>query len=492
MTPKRGLAETAKVSNVLVVDDDRRVRELLEIALTAHGFGVLTASDGDEAIRRALGQRPDLVVLDVRLPKKSGLEVCDALRGDAEDPTVPIILVSAAVETDTRLQAFARGADDYLAKPFSPKELIARIKRHLARHADARASRRRATELERELAHAHDEARRAEGVSRREQELRELQSTSGREFLRTLDPDALADRILTAVQRRLEVPVAALFVPEHRGRALMPRAVRGAELERIAKLELLPHGELARFLAGLDRPMLRADLERIPELRPELGPFMTAGFSLFVPLRGSSELEAMIVTGERPDGRSPSRAELDVLAGLCESAAVAIENGTRFQSQLDGLLDVLVEKTHSETGLSVMFEEAARLCARAARRCLLAPRVVGLVRRGVALGAWSTTADGRHALARLSAVDSSGRITELESLLDDVASGVRPSPDVPVERWRAPALLAIGWCYADARAHGALPEQALAAAVERVPAALDPPFQMALASALDETIREAD
>src|SRR5438552_16086516 len=132
------------IHRILVVDDDRRVRELLEVALTAHGFAVITASDGEEAVKRAIAERPDLVVLDVRLPKKSGLEVCETLRGDPEDPSVPIILVSAAAETDARLQAFSRGADDYLAKPFSPKELIARIKRLLARNAETRAARHRA------------------------------------------------------------------------------------------------------------------------------------------------------------------------------------------------------------------------------------------------------------------------------------------------------------------------------------------------------------
>src|SRR5438093_4127852 len=170
MIPKPGVLEqVARSANILVVDDDRRVRELLEIALTAHGFAVLTAADGDEGIKRALGQRPDLVILDVRLPKKSGLEVCDALRGDVDDPSVPIILVSAAVETDARLQAFARGADDYLSKPFSPKELIARIKRLLVRHSESRAAVQRAQDLERELARAQDEARRARVDSRREQ-----------------------------------------------------------------------------------------------------------------------------------------------------------------------------------------------------------------------------------------------------------------------------------------------------------------------------------
>ncbi len=78
---------------ILIVDDDRRILELLEIAFTAHGFRVLTAPDGEEATKLTLAERPDLVVLDVRLPKKSGLEVCEWLRKDPDDPLVPILML---------------------------------------------------------------------------------------------------------------------------------------------------------------------------------------------------------------------------------------------------------------------------------------------------------------------------------------------------------------------------------------------------------------
>src|SRR5881409_4370480 len=96
--------QPAPPCKVLIVDDDRRVRELLEIALTSSGFGVITAADGDEGLLRAQRERPDLILLDVRLPKRSGLEVCDILRNDPTDPSIPIILVSAVSSSDHRLQ----------------------------------------------------------------------------------------------------------------------------------------------------------------------------------------------------------------------------------------------------------------------------------------------------------------------------------------------------------------------------------------------------
>ena len=91
-------------ASILVVDDDRRVVELMTIALNAYGYRVLQAADGEEALRVAAQERPDLVVLDVRLPKRSGYEVCELLRQDPDDPDIPIIMVSAAAETEARLQ----------------------------------------------------------------------------------------------------------------------------------------------------------------------------------------------------------------------------------------------------------------------------------------------------------------------------------------------------------------------------------------------------
>lgn len=488
MSVKRAtLPEAGKGPIVLVVDDDRRVRELLEIALTAHGFAVITAADGDEAIRRALGQRPDLVVLDVRLPKKSGFEVCDALRGDAEDPSVPIILVSAATETDARLQAFARGADDYLSKPFSPKELIARIKRHLVRSTEARTTRRRAQDLERELARAQEEARRAEAVSRREQALRELAAGAGRDFLTTLDRDALADRILASIQRRLDVGVAAMLAADVPGGELAMCAVRGSEFERLSRFTLSPNGDLGRFLAGLDRPVLSADLERIPELRRELEPFMAAGFSLFVPLRGARGLNAVIVTEERHDGQNPSRGDLDVLSGLCESAAVAVENGIRFRVQLEGLLDLLTERAHAASGHGAIFQEAAWVVARAARVARIAPRDADRVRRAVALGDWAAGADGSGALERLAAIDPTGRVCELKKSIDAYAN----ARALDEHSSRAQALLVLGRHYAEARSRALAAEHAFAVALERAGHGLDPVTRTAFELALDERTRSA-
>ena len=115
---------------ILVVDDEPRIVQLVRDYLEHSGFTVLVASDGAAALRTARTGRPDLVVLDLGLPGLDGLDVARALRRDGE---VPIIMLTARTEESDKLVGLALGADDYLTKPFSPKELVARVRAVLRR-----------------------------------------------------------------------------------------------------------------------------------------------------------------------------------------------------------------------------------------------------------------------------------------------------------------------------------------------------------------------
>src|SRR5216684_1160569 len=119
---------------ILVVDDDKRIVKLVRDYLEHGGFTVLVASDGPTALRSARTGRPDLVVLDLGLPGLDGLDVARALRRDSE---VPIIMLTARTEESDKLVGLELGADDYLTKPFSPKELVARVRAVLRRATDA-------------------------------------------------------------------------------------------------------------------------------------------------------------------------------------------------------------------------------------------------------------------------------------------------------------------------------------------------------------------
>ncbi len=115
---------------LLVVDDEVGVLRLMKLELSAQGFRVVTASDGDEALRIAEEQRPDAVVLDIMMPGLSGLEVMRRLR---ERSNVPIILVTAKDKDSDKVRGLELGADDYVVKPFNPDELGARIRAVLRR-----------------------------------------------------------------------------------------------------------------------------------------------------------------------------------------------------------------------------------------------------------------------------------------------------------------------------------------------------------------------
>jgi DNA-binding response OmpR family regulator len=479
--------------SILVVDDDRRVLELLEVALAANGYRVLTAADGDEAIKRALGERPDLVVLDVRLPKKSGLEVCDVLRHDADDPFMPIIMVSAAAEADTRIQAFRRGADDYLAKPFSPRELVERVRRLLTRSAEGAAARRRARELDHELSRVRDELRRAHDETRRAERLSELAFGLGRELHRSTDVEDLARRFLGAAQSRLGLGMTALLLAGPGGETLEPAAIRGAGLERVAGLELARGGELVTLIAGLGRPVTRRELERLPELRAALAPFVAGGIALFAPLRGARGLDGLLLADERVDGGEIAAADLDLLRGLCDIAAVALENVHRHRDHGDGLLELVAEQAGAGRlaaggrAADVLHAEATLLVERAGRACLLPPRQRALLGYALAIGRWGWSAEGRDALERMGARDATGRVREFARLLEG-ARELEFDPDGSPDERRASVLIGVALEYLAARAVGGGMPEALSAAMERAGEALDPATAQALMGALRETL----
>ena len=122
---------SGRVDKILVVDDDARIRDLLRRYLTQEGFDVLLAEDGKSLTRVLLREPVDLIVLDLMMPGEDGLSVCRRLRG-ANDRT-PVIMLTAKGEDIDRIVGLEVGADDYLAKPFNPRELLARINAVLRR-----------------------------------------------------------------------------------------------------------------------------------------------------------------------------------------------------------------------------------------------------------------------------------------------------------------------------------------------------------------------
>jgi type IV pilus assembly protein PilB len=126
----RGQAEEgdgAGPYRLLVVEDDDDVRRVIEVMLTAEGYTVMTAGDGEEALRIAARHRPHVILLDIMLPDQSGIEVCRSLRNLSQTSLVPVIFLTARTDMQTELASFAAGGDDYLVKPVDRERLLARI-----------------------------------------------------------------------------------------------------------------------------------------------------------------------------------------------------------------------------------------------------------------------------------------------------------------------------------------------------------------------------
>lgn len=469
---------------ILLVDDDRRILELLEIAFAAHGFRVLTAPDGDAAIKCVLIERPDLLVLDVRLPKKSGLEVCEWLRRDPDDPSVPVIMVSAVADVETRLQAFTRGADDYLTKPFSPKELIARVKRLLARSVEARVARARQHELERELTQAREAVRRSHTATQREQRLRDFERGPGLDLLSAGDEDELARRLLPLLRARMGTALVGLLLPGNDGGALVPAAVRGDGPERLAPLALPLTGALAALLAGLERPVVRRDLERFPELAVEVAPFVAEGVALLVPLRGPDGLEGLVVLDERRDGLPFPPSELEALASIARFAGVTLHHARRVRALAERVLVEFAERgTPGDDGRRAR-AEAGFLVEHAAQATLVPLRQRRLLAFGIRLGRGAATGAGAETLERLAADDPTGLARDLVTLFACADAAAGAGEDAPATGdGRAAVLLAVALLHAEERERGVDPRSALSRALAVAGARLDSITRQALEAA---------
>jgi two-component system, OmpR family, phosphate regulon response regulator PhoB len=218
-------------ASILIVEDEEPIQILLTYNLQAEGFRVRATANGEDVAHLVNEERPDLILLDWMLPGISGIEVCRLLRSRPETRDIPVIMLTARGEENERVRGLATGADDYIVKPFSVPELLARIKSILRRvNPDAIAERLRAGDI------ALD--RRTRRVTRATRDivlsptefrlLEYLMQSPGRVYSRSQLLDAVWGRDIYVDERTVDVHVGRLRKCLKRGREIDPiRTVRG-------------------------------------------------------------------------------------------------------------------------------------------------------------------------------------------------------------------------------------------------------------------------
>ena len=218
-------------ARILIVEDEEPLTLLLRYNLEAEGYAVETAARGDEAEVKLKEAAPDLVVLDWMLPGMSGIELCRRLRARSETERLPIIMLTARGEESERIRGLATGADDYIVKPFSVPELVARIRALLRRARPERVAARLAAgdlELDRDTRRVSRASREVHLGPTEFRLLEFLMQSPGRVFSREQLLDGVWGRDVYIDERTVDVHVGRLRRALNRGRASDPiRTVRG-------------------------------------------------------------------------------------------------------------------------------------------------------------------------------------------------------------------------------------------------------------------------
>jgi response regulator RpfG family c-di-GMP phosphodiesterase len=317
--------------SILIVDDDAKVLDILSKSLASKGHTVRKATLGREALVSCEKDFPDVVLLDLMLPDMDGREVLKAIRSKPGGKSVPVLFLSANADPDTRVNAIDEGAEDFLIKPFSLKELNAKIDRALDRNGSSRVWEAEKTVLQNRI----DIQDKNTVVINRELKRQILAMktlfAASQDLNSRLDVEDLINGLALSLMGELQIASMAFFQHEKEGDGhLSLHDLKGFDRKRLAGLRIPVGSELVRWASEAPRPRKIARngeaewARRLPDIR-------LAVFEFVTPIIVRQELRGLVFTGPKLNGREYKPFELDLLASLCNSAGTAMEHARLFQ-----------------------------------------------------------------------------------------------------------------------------------------------------------------
>lgn len=340
------------VERLLVIDDSKEARDFLEDFLCNNGYSVLTAHDGEEGLRRALNETPDLILADMQMPKMTGLEVIAALKREGRD--IPVIFLTVHGSEELAVQAFRLGARDYVPKPYEPHVILESIERAM-----------REVRLRKERDHLTDQLLQANQTLQRQLQAINTLYTIGKSVTSLLDLEQVLARVVEAATFMARAEEGSLMLLDEPSGELYLRAAKNVD-ERVARgLRLRVDDSLAGRVVNTGKPVLLAD-----EGLKKITTAYLVKTLLMVPLRVPDRgVIGVLVVANRVSERAFSEHDLYLLSALADYAAVAIDNAslvTNLQAE-KGKLETVLRET-DDAVLVVDEQERILLCNRAARR----------------------------------------------------------------------------------------------------------------------------
>ncbi len=349
-----GVERPVAEERVLVIEDSVEIRQLLiDLVLQPGGYRTIVAADGEEGLRLALQESPDLIILDMQLPRMDGLQLLRALREQQAD--APVIVVSIHESAETVAQVFRLGASDYIVKPFAPQEMQEAIRRALT-FARSHAER---DQLTRQLMEANQQLQR---------QLQELNAvyTIGRAVTSVLDLDAVLNRVVEASVYVARAEEGLLMLLDAASGELYLRAAKDIDERVTSSLRVRVEDSVAGRAIRSGRPVL------ITGKPTKIATGYLAKSLLYLPLR-VADRGAIGVLGvfNRQSDRSFAERDVFLLSAVADYAAIAIENARLFETvEFERVKLEAILREAQEAVIVVDEQDKVLLCNAAARTAL--------------------------------------------------------------------------------------------------------------------------